>query len=240
MGGSTLATATSAFTMLRYDGSMGRLVCLAMCLAMHGYARGAIYFYNGDLDGAEYLPAQVGGNIENARVYENFVMFGAGQTIDGVFGSFSMNFVPTHALVEIRLGTTQGQAGQSFYSSVRPVTVSPLSGSSSTGPHFRVRAAIDFALFPGHFHFTIAPMGVHPTDVSRIGTTSGSNAVGFPTMDGSAFYLNPSTGHNYAPASSMVSNPNFSLGIDYTPFPEPATFAVLGIGALWIAKRRRR
>ncbi len=210
---------------------------LSVLLASATTSRASLIYYGGDIDQDQYILCQSGGISGEFQVFENFVWTSSSPARE-MFGTFTMSAPFPLAVWEIRSGMSAGNAGTLVARNIAETTAIDIGGGTSTGANYRVTVALpNVNLVEGQTYFmALAPVVTDPNnDSSGIGATLGIGGVGSTVGDNIAFLVSPN--HNYVPLSSLMSNPNVSLGIESVP--EPSFLATLGIVAL-AARRRRR
>lgn len=189
-----------------------------------------------------------------AFTFDNFTWTNAG---GGMVGSIGGHFISagngpitgvTYAQWEIRSGVSVGNAGTLIASgSGVPVTTSTsftswMTGSPSPDPVLRVELDVaDFALAPGNYWlgFSIGDAGVGATGF--VAETVGANGIGGPLNDGNAIYFqgdgttNP---WNWVDVASTWGGP-MDAAYFITEVPAPGAAALLGLGGMLTARRRR-
>jgi MYXO-CTERM domain-containing protein len=214
-------------------------------LAIIGLAVGAqaspIVFFGGEWNGITGSPSQINGpTFVDSQTYDNFSLASETQ-IDGIFANFlDTGSVRGSTLAwEIRTGVADNDPGTLLFGG-NDVATAVLSGTPLTNIEFTYScAASPFILAAGDYFLSVAVDGGNGDIFAS--TTSGINGVGGPLADDNSFYNAPSLGANFAVASNFVGAPaDFSFGLrGAEPTPEPASFAILGLGALVLLRRRR-
>ncbi len=221
-----------------------------LILGLIGLAVGAqaspVIFYGGDMNGVNALASQIStaGGFTDSQVYDNFTLTSA-MTIDGVFGRFldtSNSFAP-QITWEIRSGISAGNGGTLLFSGTTAATNS-LTGFTAFGINEREYASNvgPFNLGAGNYWLSVALAGGNGPAYAS--TTSGANGVGGPLNDGKSFYNSLTYSSNYQPTGTQLTqgvDADFAFGLrGASTVPEPATFAVLGLGAVALLRRRRK
>lgn len=225
---------------------MKRLLILGLaCVA--GAAQAGQLFYGGDFDGRNGLRSQEGGNVSDSRVYDNF-MLGSSSNITDVYGNFldSTNGGSSSAFWEIRTGVSLGNGGTVVAGGVMGAATTKATGRSGFGLNeytYDIKVS-GVTLNAGTMYWlTVAPdmTGLGSVNIF-LSTTGGANGVGGPLGDGNSYWDSTTFGKSFAnPGDALGAGTwDFSLGVNGSPVPEPATFAVLGLGALALIKRRRK
>ena len=95
-------------------------------------------------------------------------------------------------------------------------------------------------LTAGTYFLNVTPIG-NGFGRSFIGDTSGTNCIGQPCGNTSnSFFDSNFFSATFQPTSVQGQPGDFSAGVQGTIVPEPATWALLGLGTLLVAVRRRR
>ena len=222
-----------------YTGQMKHIGVLAV-LAVSGIAAAQVGWYGGDMDetGEFIICGQFDGGAD-ARAYEDFVWNSSSPAISA-WVNMTSSFVPTTALVEIRTGMAPGNGGTLLHSEVCSTNVVVHSGGTSTGPYMTVNAlfsqGVNLAMGSTYW-FSVTPIG-SGSDSAALATTLGSNGYGSPLMNSNALFNYPGGGFNYAAGSTLLTNPNFSMGI--TAVPEPSSMVAVLLGAAFLRRRNRQ
>ena len=95
-------------------------------------------------------------------------------------------------------------------------------------------------LTAGTYFLNVTPIG-SGNGRSFVSDTSGTGCIGNPCGNTSnSFFDSNFFGANYQPTSAQGQPGDFSMGVQGNLIPEPATWALLGLGTLLVAVRRRR
>lgn len=205
-------------------------------------ANAATLFYGGDFDSRDGGYSGQNGSVADSRIYDNFTL-SAGANIDGVFANFldSMSVTPTTAYYEFRTGVSAGNGGTLVASGVENVTKTA-TGRSGFGltEYTYAGSGLNINLAAGTYWVTLAPIS-SGTGSEYMSTTSGANGLGGPLADGQSYWDSPTFGFTFNSTSDVfgAGNWDMSIGVTGTPVPEPASMAILGIGALALIRRRR-
>ena len=199
-----------------------------------------VLWYKGDADGSNAYFNTVSGGFDGAT-YDNFMVPAGGWNVSAVF---SDNGVPTGTDIaafttanwSIRTGMGVGNGGTVLYSGTASPAVWTLTGrapiSAFTEYQVTVSGLSSIVLTPGIYWLNVQPIASSAYNT----LTVGANAISTPFVsDPLAVYYSVSSGLNYNGLSH-----GFSMGVTGTVAPEPATFGLLGLGALLLAARRRR
>jgi len=219
------------------------LMMLLLAIAPGAFAQTPV-FYGGDFDGRGFLESGKNTAIGDARVYDNMQNDAPGLTVDWVFGNFLVDGpLPTEVYYEFRQKMGPGNGGELLASGTGAATVE-ITGRGGFGlTEWNVRGQIPrIDLDPGHYWFTVAPMG-DGTGHYYLSTTSGDDGMGSPLGDGNSFYDSETFGANFDPTSDWLGKGtwDFSLGFGNNVIPEPATLlaTLAGLGLLALRMRRR-
>ncbi|MEI7987068.1 MAG: PEP-CTERM sorting domain-containing protein [Armatimonadota bacterium] len=222
-----------------------------LILGLIGLAVGAqaspVIYYGGDMNGVDGLASQIStaGGFTDSQTYDNFTLTSA-MTIDGVFGRFldtSTSFAQ-QITWEIRSGMSSGNGGTLLFSGTTAATNS-FTGFSAFSINEREYSSnvSAFNLAAGNYWLSVALAG--GDGQAYASATSGANGVGGPLNDGNSFFNAPvQFSANYAPTGTQLGSGvdgDFAFGLrGASTVPEPASFAVLGLGAVALLRRRRK
>jgi hypothetical protein len=209
--------------------------------------------YGGDLNHVNGLANERDdflGTGQFAHVFGDFIV-PTGQTwnVTGLYSNNYDSYPTTTTAVEwsIRQGITSGNGGTLIASGTAgagnfqvlfhnsgdfgyteyTVNAFNLSGISLTG---------------GTYFLNVTPIG-NGTGQGRsfVSDTSGTGCIGNPCGNTSnSFFDSNFFGANFQPTSDQGQPGDFSMGVQGNLIPEPATWALLGLGTLLVAVRRRR
>ena len=142
-------------------------------------------WYNGDMNGVNALSSERNTVVSQAMVYDNFVVTGAGWTINSVFGNFLAGFTWSTADYEIRTGISTGNGGTLLFSGSGVVASQVATGNTAFGmtEYTATISGLSIFLNPGTYWLGIPPVGTgnNGSDRAFVATTSGtggSNASG--------------------------------------------------------------
>jgi hypothetical protein len=201
-------------------------------------------WYNGDFNGVNGLANERNTIITQAAVYDDFNVASPAWNVTAVFSDNLANTVITGADWEIRTGLSNGNAGTLIASGTTNTPAVTPTGRSGFGfTEYMVEVTglnIFLPMLPSgqHYWLNVTPVG-NGTGRSFNSTTSGTNCVGTPCgNDGNSFFNSSYIGNYF----TGPGDTDFSNGVIGNVIPEPATVALLtcGVGALLIARRRRR
>jgi hypothetical protein len=207
-------------------------------------------WYGGDLNHINGLANENNDGLGSgnfAHVFGDFIV-PTGQTwnVTGVYSN-DYNSYPTQVTAvewSIRQGITPGNGG------------TLIAGGTVTGNNFQVLFhnpgdfgyteysinAINLSgisLTAGTYFLNVTPIG-SGSGRSFVSDTSGTGCIGQPCGNTSnSFFDSNFFGANYQPTSAQSQPGDFSMGVQGS-IPEPATWALLGLGTLLVAVRRRR
>jgi hypothetical protein len=225
-----------------------------VCALVSAFAVGnaSTVFWGGDPNLVNGLIS--GRNLASAgegHTFDDFTLSSA-QNVNGIFGdffvasSYTTNFF-TQAYYEIRqnVDLTGGTLIASGTASASAVNT----GMSGFGLSiFQISATgLNVNLGAGTYSVALAPVG-NGTGSIYVTTTGGANGIGAPLANGNSFFHaisfytgSPGWYSTTDPAFALGAGTwDFSYGISANPVPEPASMAVLGIGALALLRRRKK
>jgi hypothetical protein len=211
-----------------------------------GHLPDSTLWYNGDFDGVNGLA-----NGQNtgftAAVYDDFNVTGPGWNVNAAFTNDLLTTAAgiTTANWEIRSGVSEGNGGTLLFSGLNaPVTVTPTGRSGFGLTEYTVQVnGLSVTLGAGTYWISVQPIG-NGSQISYNSSTIGANCIGTPCGNNdNAFINSASFGFNFHTTTDpqfAPGNIDFSDGVIGTVVPEPATWALLGLGTLLVAVRRRR
>lgn len=219
---------------------MKTLTVLVLAGAAIGAQASPVIFYGGDFDGVDGLASQVNGPGFTSQVYDNFSL-ATSMNIDNVFGNFLDSGSQRGATLtwEIRTGVSTGNGG-SLVASGDTAASAVATGNVGFGlTEYKYSADISPVLLSAGDYFLSVAVNGGDGNI-YVSTTDGTNGVGGPLNDDNS-YINSSTfGLNFEATDTIVASPDFSIGLGgSSPVPEPASFAVLGLGAIALIRRRK-
>jgi hypothetical protein len=206
-------------------------------------------WYNGDLNHVNGLANERDSSLgfgQYAHVFDDFIVpEGQVWNITGVYSNNYDSMTGVNSVEwSIRQGITAGNGG------------TLIAGGTVTGNNFQVifHNAGDFgfteysvnalnlsgiSLTSGTYFLNVTPIG-SGNGRSFTSDTSGAGCVGNPCgNNGNAFFDSNFFGANYQSTADQGQPGDFSMGVQGS-IPEPATWALLGLGTLLVAVRRRR
>lgn len=212
-------------------------------------------WYNGDFNGVNALSSERNTTVSQSMVYDNFVVTGAGWTINSVFGNFLANFAWSTADYEIRTGVSVGNGGTVISSGTGLAATQVATGNSGFGltEYTATISGLSIFLNPGTYWFGMSVVGTgnSVTDRAFVATTSGT-AGSNVTIDGISFFNSTFFGSNFEGTLAQMQYvpSDFSYGVDGAGsgqstggddvVPEPATMTLLATGLAGMAAARRR
>lgn len=212
----------------------------AALLAIAGFAVAAnaqTIFYGGDPDLVNGLSAEFNTNVGDAYTFDDFDH--PGGTVVSIFGNYFADYTPVGYEYEIRQGMSTGNGGTLVASGSTDgaFTWAPNGFDAFGFRGFRMDADIaDVNLPAGTYHIALSPRG-QGSGRSFVQTTSGANSIGSPIGNGNAFFHSSTFGVNYGNVRDQLGfDADFSYGV---VVPAPASLALLGLGGLAAARRRR-
>lgn len=235
------------------------LFALAALCGSAPTASATVLAYGGDSNGGlaafSYIcqPCTTGGNRFD-KAYENFIVpVGQQWTVTDIFANmfFQSPVTPsevTQAEYEIRSGVVPGKpsgtAGTLLYSGTESVTITP-TATTVLGPSGTVTATLTtpIVLTAGEYWFALSAIAT--SSIRRLGTygTSGANGVG-DIIDGGVRWTDDFGGIIFLSDHPNQQTADISLGLLGTTnalsTPEPAGFALFGLGLAAFGWMRRR
>ena len=191
---------------------------------------GDILWYNGDFNNINGLANEQNTLVEQASVYDNFIVPSPGWHVTGVFSDNLLNTTVTGANWEIRSGVSEGNGGTVVASGTTATPVVTPTGRSGFGfTEFMVEiTGLSVDLAPGTYWLNVTPIG-DGGGRSFDSDTSGTNCVGLPCGNDDNAFINSTTFgfvfHNTS--SGDIGQPDFSMGVNGTiqgggcPSPTP-------------------
>jgi hypothetical protein len=223
---------------------------LILCLAAVSVAANAdsILWYGGDLNpnaaNANGFASERNASVADAQSYDNFTLTSAAQ-LTQVFGNFQDEFNGgcTTAFYDIRTGITEGNGGTSVASGTISVTGTDQGMSIFGREVYRYQGNITpLNLAAGTYFLAMSPINAGEGR-DFISTTDGTNSINNVGHPNGNQYLNSSTfGVDYTNWQNLVGPGDWDLsyGVYGDAVPEPASMAVLGVGALMLLRRRNK
>jgi hypothetical protein len=220
------------------------LAASVVALGLTGSTMAAGEYYNGDPDLINGLSAETDtfSNGFQSKIYENFD--NANGTVSDVFGNFFINTKVVGCDWEIRTGMSPGNGGTLLASGRSDfgngeLSVTPNGFDAFGFQGFNVALDIpDLALGNGQYWLGLSVVGSLDGGRAFAQETSGANSYGSPINDNQAIWNAPAFGVSYGDALQNSGQGNFSYGVN-TRVPAPGATALLGIGGLVAARRRR-
>ncbi len=217
-------------------------VAAAIAIAVPSVAQAQLW-YNGEFNGVNGLSSERNTLIPQSMTYDNFVVTGAGWTINSVFGDFLSNFTWVGADWEIRSGISAGDGGTLLYSGSNAAVSQVGNGFDAFGlTGYRATiSGLSVFLAPGTYWLGIAGIG-SGNGRAFVSTTSGTNGVN-PVTDGDAAFNSTFFSRNFV--FDEQGNLDYAYGVNGTAgpqevVPEPATLTLLATGLAGMAAARRR
>ncbi|MBI1333897.1 MAG: PEP-CTERM sorting domain-containing protein [Armatimonadetes bacterium] len=197
-------------------------------------------WYNGDDDeqGGYYAVQGVNGTNEEFIQYENFT-WNSSENAGSIMGTMIASNLFSQVNWEIREGmnASTGDMGTLVASGTANANLIDLGDWMNTGVVDLYTMTADIspvALTNGGDYFLgMAVVSTSPAFVAALTTTSGANGVGSPVCDHVSSYVEVGLG-----LSAATHDVSMGIGTA-SPVPEPASFAVLGLGALVMLRRRK-
>lgn len=211
----------------------------------------SVLWYNGDFDGLGDVANQINGSgYDNARAYDDFIVPSGGWVVDTVWSNnlFDAPADVTLAHWEIRSGVSAGDGGTLLAGGDSPATMIDTGRPGIYGDEYSIQVSgLNVPLGSGTYWLSVTPILTSGDWDSFISATTGANAVGTPPgNDGNSFFDWESNGYIWATTADATGYTlDLSMGVSGDPagpgpVPEPCTFALFGLGALGLLRRRVR
>jgi PEP-CTERM motif len=220
--------------------------------SVRAQALGGSLWYNGDRNHTNGLANERDDGLgfgQYAHVFDDFnVPTGQTWTVTGVYSNNYMSYVESGGTTlnvewSISQGMSNGNGGTLIAGGIAgPGNFQVL--FHSTGDfgftEYSVNATgLNVTLTSGTYFLNVTPVG-NGFGRSFTSDTSGAGCIGTPCgNNANAFFDSNFFGANYQPTSVQGQPGDFSMGVQGS-IPEPATWALLGLGTLLVAVRRRR
>ena len=192
-------------------------------------------WYNGDPDNENGIFAEYGGQYGATFLYEDFDFDGG--TIESLSGNYYIGTTVTGYAWEIRSEMSDGSGGTLLFAGNTdgPWSMERNYFDNSGYLGYSVIADIDDVFLPaGSYMMALSLIGDGQGTGNFLQTTSGANGFGSPIDNDLNWFTSEFFGvsyfENYLPGS------DFSYGVS---IPAPASVALLGLGGLVAARRRR-
>jgi hypothetical protein len=224
-----------------------RLALLAITALATTSAFAQTLWYNGDFD------QRNGGNVSgfsgfDSRIYDDFNVTGAGWHVTGVFIDV-ISAIPQSDILnfswEIRQGVGVGTGGTLLFSGTNNASVTATGNTGFGRPEYRVAVTgLNLNLGAGTYFLGGKVGGNGTSNDMYVSTTSGANSVGTPAgNNGNSFWDSTSFAISWQDTQTSLFGTgtwDLSMGVTGNPVPEPATMAILGVGALAMLRRRKK
>ena len=226
----------------------------ALALVLAARPAAAQLWYNGNWsDWQTVLPSERDLSIADTRIFDDFLVGGAGWNVTSIFGDFLSDLNPTQAYWEIRSGVSAGNGGTLLYSGTSSISWALLGPGLGSDPEYQATVGgLNLSLTAGIYWLTIAPTqsAYGRAYITATGGTGGVN----PLLDGNAYWDSQSFGKNFQAVTPILGKLDFAYGVSGSALellesssiisPEPGTFVLTGSGLVLLGaatlRRRRR
>ncbi len=216
-----------------------------MLLVLTNMGRASTLWYNGDMDGVNGLANVSDAIVNDARVYDDFIVPSGGWTVGSVWSNDLTDLTFSSAYWEIRSGVSAGNGGTLLFNGTSAATQTATGRSAFGFTEYTMQVSgLNIPLGPGTYWLTVEPIG-GGSGSSFVSTTSGLNAVGTPPgNDFNSFFDSTYFSANFDPAANWTGTgpADFSMGVgdasnQDVPEPGTLTLALFGLGAFGLLRR---
>ena len=224
----------------------------ALALVLAARPAAAQLWYNGNWNGSQtVLPSERDLSVSDTRIFDDFLVGGAGWNVTSIFGDFLSDLNPTQAYWEIRSGVSAGNGGTLLYSGTSSISWTLLGPGLWGDPEYRATVGgLNLSLSAGTYWLTIAPSqsAYGRAYITATGGAGGVNSL----LDGNAYWDSQSFSKNFQAVTPTFGKLDFAYGVTGSALelleqniivsPEPGTFVLLGSGLILVgaAALRRR
>jgi hypothetical protein len=217
-------------------------VPIALC-ALSSLSFGGVYSIN---DGTPEDSIGLNQTVANIYWSTSFTVTAGNETINSISGMFGFNtgtFATNGTPLTVTLSRDANHDGIADASGVVSNLVSTITGANTNT--FQVYDIPDFTFavgdgFVASFMLLAGPTNSFPATMDSTAPVAGRNWIAFDTLpiDPNNLAAVPAGNKGFIESFGLASN--WMINVNASPVPEPASMAVLGMGALALIRRRNK